>query len=140
MQIYRTGVGSIAVDRDCISAAGNEQSKAPDDAPCVLLAHVDGIGDGQIVCDAVSPIVIIALLGRQSVVEGGQPRALKSCACEDPVTQNQAGRSCKASQRVTCNAYSGVALLALTAARRRMLRTCLQTIIVSSTLTLLYQP
>ena len=75
---------------------------APDDAPEVLLAHVDGIGDSQIVGDAVPPVVLPSLLGCQPVVEGCEARALKGCAREDAVAEDQTCGSRKPSQRMTC--------------------------------------
>lgn len=87
--------------REILRAAAN-RGKPPDDAPEMLLAHVDGIRDGQVAGDAVSPVVLVTLLRCQPVVEGGQARALESCAREDPVAENQACGSRKSTQRMTC--------------------------------------
>lgn len=68
----------------------------------MALAHVDGVGDGQVVGDARMPVLFISLLGRQPVVEGGQPGALKRRAAQDVVAQDQAAGGRKAAQRVPC--------------------------------------
>ncbi len=76
--------------------------RAPDDAAQVALAHVDGVGDGQVVRDARAPELLVALLRGQPVVERGQPGALEGRARQDVVAQDQTRRRRKAPQRVPC--------------------------------------
>ena len=68
----------------------------------MLLAHVDGVGDGQVVGDALAPVGLVALLGCQPVVEGCQAGRLERGAGQDAVAQDEACSGRKATQRVTC--------------------------------------
>ena len=84
------------------TAQAHRRGPAPDDEAQVALAHVDGVGDGQVVGDPALPELLVALLRGQAVVEGGQPGGLEGGAGRDAVAQDEAGRRREAAQAVPC--------------------------------------
>ena len=86
------GGGDCSVDREA----------APEDVPQVMLTHVDGVGDGQVVDDAVFPKGFVPSLPCQPVVEGGQPWALEGHTSQDLGAQDGGGDGCEAPQGVPC--------------------------------------
>ena len=75
---------------------------APHDAAQVALAHVDGVGDGQVGRHALAPERRPAAARGRAVVEGGEPGRLKCDRAVDAVTQHRAADRREAAQRVAC--------------------------------------
>lgn len=80
----------------------------PVNAAQMTLAHVDGVGYGQIVDHASLPVSVITLLPCQLVVEGRQPRALKCNALQNGIAEDGAGNGCEAPKRVACMRYDSL--------------------------------
>ena len=85
---------------------GTVTACAPHDAAQVALAHVDGVGDGQVGGHALAPEARPAAARGRAVIKCGQPGRLKRDRAVDAVAQHRAADRREAAQRVACNAWA----------------------------------